>query len=395
MRQRLIIFNDDSIFFDGKNYLVKNPLTELFNELSAYFDIVISSPFYQIDNDKKFRTYTKVSNNIVCSPRPFFSSVEEFLKMLPKILIPTLINISVNIKNSDLVMLRLPSPIGIFVYFFAKYYSKPNFLYVAGDIKEVVIKGKKYKGFKKPFAFILASIFDWLTKFMAKNSLVFTNGKELCNKLKTNSNQCINFVPTLIRKETIFLRKDTCQNKSIKLIFVGRLVSVKGLPYLLRSFKILRERGRNVYLTIVGEGPAKKELLLLANELGITNVLEFKEHLSFGNELFKLYKESDIFILPSLSEGLPKTLFEAMAFGLPIVATKVGGIPGIVQNKKTALLVSPGSIQELTEAIETIIIDSELRQTLIKNGYKFVELYTLEKQAEFMATIVNQYFKFK
>lgn len=215
MREKLTIFSDDFLCFNGQDYVARNPLAELLNELSAYFDIVLSSPLTQWDNNKKPENYTNIGDEIVCSPRPFYDSVAGFFKKFPILFIPTLRNVSLNVKNSDIVMLRVPSPIGIIVYLYTELYSKPIFLYVAGDEKLVAMMGGKYKGFKKTLAFFAANIFARLTRFVARDTLVFSNGKALLNKLKTGSNKCVNFIPSLIKKENIFFRKDTCQNLSL------------------------------------------------------------------------------------------------------------------------------------------------------------------------------------
>lgn len=389
MNKKLLIFSDDPLYLDGEEYFVKNPLTNLYNELSNHFNIVISGPTSRLDKSKKPKIYTKVSNKITFSSRPFFHSVTGFFKKLPIILIPTLKNISKNIKNSDIIMLRLPSPIGVLVYFYAKFYSKPIFFYIAGDIKQVAKKSGKYKEIKKPFVLLGANIFDWFTRFMARSNLVFVNGKELLNKLERNSSQCINFIPSLIKEENIFFREDTCQNKTIRLIYVGRLTPVKGLSCLLEALKILQKRRINIYLTIVGEGTEKQRLL--TEELEVTSFVDFKGYVPFGEELFRLYRESDIFVLPSLSEGLPKVLLEAMAFGLPIVATNVGGIPDVIKHQKTGILVPPKSPEKIAQAIEKIKNNSKFRKKLIKNGYKFIKDHTLEKQVKLMATTIKQY----
>jgi len=392
MKPKLLIFSDDSLYFDGKECFAKNPLTELYNKLSAYFDIILSAPVKQLEN-KELMIYTRISDRIICNPRPFFNSVIDFFKKLPLILIPTLKNISKNIKDSNVVMLRLPSPIGWLAYFYSKLYSKPIFLYVAGNVKNVALKGKKYNPLLKPLVFLVTYFFDSLTKFMARKTLVFVNGQEMLSSLNTKYNKCINFIPSLIKKKDIFFRNDTCTKEPIKLIFVGRLVPIKGLIYLLKALKWLKSEKLNVILTIVGEGPQKKELLLLAKKLNIEKSVEFKTQIPFGEKLFKTYKESDIFVLPSLSEGIPKSILEAMAFGLPVIATNTGGIPDIIKNKENGLLVAPAEEKEISMAIEQIIRNPKLRKKIIKNGYNFVKNHTLEKQTKFMVNNIKEYFR--
>jgi glycosyltransferase involved in cell wall biosynthesis len=100
--------------------------------------------------------------------------------------------------------------------------------------------------------------------------------------------------------------------------------------------------------------------------------------LEFGEPLFELYRNHDIYVLPSLSEGTPRTLVEARAFGCPVVATRAGGIPSSVTHEKTGLLVEPNDSAGLAAAIERILNDEPLRLRLIDEGLRGSQEQTLE-----------------
>jgi len=85
------------------------------------------------------------------------------------------------------------------------------------------------------------------------------------------------------------------------------------------------------------------------------------------------YRAADVFVLPSLMEGFPRVLYEAMSQGVPVIATSVGGIPDIVKDRDNGLLVVPGSPDRLAEAIRTALVDDELRAKIVTNGYETVE----------------------
>ena len=89
---------------------------------------------------------------------------------------------------------------------------------------------------------------------------------------------------------------------------------------------------------------------------------------------------ADVFVLPSLSEGIPRVILEAWALGVPVVATKVGGIPYLIRNGENGILVPPCSPDALSKAIEKIIDNKTLRKKLIKGGYHSVKEYTIERQ---------------
>ncbi|HIQ22713.1 MAG TPA: glycosyltransferase [Planctomycetes bacterium] len=316
-----------------------------------------------------------------------------FFKSLPRIALPTLRNIKASVREADLVMIRLPSPIGFLVYREAQKQGKLRFLYIAGDIRRVATQGEKYRNPLVRFVVAAAAnTFHRLTRRMARGSLVFVTGSELHREFAPIAKRCVNLIPSVISEKDIFVRKDTCLAEPIRLLCVGRLVPVKGLKYLFQALRQLLDRGPKAELLLVGHGYHRPKLEGLAWELGITGQVSFLGRVPFGPELFRLYREADIFVLPSLSEGIPKTLLEAMASGLPIVATRVGGVPDVVKDGKTGLLVAPRSPGELAEAIERIIREGELRRKLIRNGYAFVREHTVERQAKRMWQEIRTYF---
>ena len=113
--------------------------------------------------------------------------------------------------------------------------------------------------------------------------------------------------------------------------------------------------------------------------------------MAWGEGLFDVYKKSDIFILPSLTEGFPKTIFEAMAFGVPVIATDVGGISGIIKHEVNGILVKPKSSTGLVDAIDKICFNEDLYYKIIKHGYDTVKRFTIEKQHANMIAILKKY----
>jgi len=109
--------------------------------------------------------------------------------------------------------------------------------------------------------------------------------------------------------------------------------------------------------------------------------------LEFGPELFALYQDHDVFILPSFSEGTPRTLIESRAFGCPVVASRVGGIPTSVTDGVDGLLVPPGDPDALASAIGRILDNESLRYRLIENGAKKAMECSQER---FVASLANE-----
>ena len=151
------------------------------------------------------------------------------------------------------------------------------------------------------------------------------------------------------------------------LISISNLRAVKGLEYLICALQLLQAKKLKVRLLVIGEGPEEAKLKTLAEELGLKANVIFVG--SIANELVPDYlAASDVFVLPSLSEGFPVVSLEAMAAGLPIIATRVRGIPSIVTEGVNGFLVKPRDASEIADRVLLILGDAELRQTISENN---------------------------
>jgi glycosyltransferase involved in cell wall biosynthesis len=139
------------------------------------------------------------------------------------------------------------------------------------------------------------------------------------------------------------------------ILFVGNLVPVKGLKYLLQAIEILRKKySTKIRLHIIGQGNLKHSLTNIAKNIGLKYMVQFlgeKNHIQISLWM----KACDFFCLPSLSEGVPNVLLEAMSCGTPVIASKVGGIHEIVISNRYGLLVQPGCSIKLAEVLRTAI----------------------------------------
>ena len=164
------------------------------------------------------------------------------------------------------------------------------------------------------------------------------------------------------------------------ILFVGRLVERKGVDYLLKAARILKDRGLRFKVHIVGDGPERGKLVRLKRELGLEDEVIFKGKVD-SESLVNEYMSSDIFVLPSIvdsrgdTEGLGVVLIEALSFGLPVIATNVGGIPDIVINGETGILVPQKDPEELSSAVEYLLKNWEEAKKLVINGQKRIREY--------------------
>lgn len=142
-----------------------------------------------------------------------------------------------------------------------------------------------------------------------------------------------------------------------RLLFIGRLDEVKGVPLLLKSFGDLVGKHPEAELHIVGDGPARATLEAQAKGLG--EAVQFLGYRS-QQEVAAILKETDILILPSFAEGVPVVLMEAMAARLPVVTTQVGGIGELVEDGVSGFICPPGDLETLTARIDTLLSDPAL-----------------------------------
>jgi glycosyltransferase involved in cell wall biosynthesis len=142
---------------------------------------------------------------------------------------------------------------------------------------------------------------------------------------------------------------------------VGRLSAEKGFDILIRATDQLLKMGRDIELMIVGDGEHKDHLQALISALGRHDRIHL---LGYRADVKEIYPAMDIFALSSLREGLPNVLLEAMAMEVPVVATRVAGIPQLIQDGSNGLLVEPASEPTLTDALTRLMADPSLRARL-------------------------------
>lgn len=159
----------------------------------------------------------------------------------------------------------------------------------------------------------------------------------------------------------------------VQLTAIARLFVTKGLVYLLDAFKAIKEKHPGASLKIYGEGPLREELAAHARGLGLDSAEIFAGAFTSRDELSLIMKQTGIFVMPSILEGQPVSLVEAMAYGRPIVATNVGGIPEIIQDGENGLLCVPADSICLVKQINRLLENSDLRSKLAEASRRSYE----------------------
>src|SRR5205085_1799822 len=143
-----------------------------------------------------------------------------------------------------------------------------------------------------------------------------------------------------------------------------------GFDLLIRAVAELRRRSSQVELWIAGEGPARDKLQGIISETGMADSVRLLGHV---DDVLSFYESLDVFALSSLREGLPNVLLEAMALEVPVVATRIAGIPRLIQDGVNGLLVPPGSVDELGQVLARLCGDVTTRARLREAGRRTVE----------------------
>ncbi|HEX6688734.1 MAG TPA: glycosyltransferase family 4 protein [Solirubrobacterales bacterium] len=152
-----------------------------------------------------------------------------------------------------------------------------------------------------------------------------------------------------------------------EILCIGRLVPEKGQAVLIEAIARLVERGLPASATFAGEGPQRGALEALAERLGVGSRVSFRGAVG-QEELHALYAAASAFCLPSFSEGVPVVLMEAMAMRLPTIGTTITGVPELIEDGHSGLLVPPGRPDLLTDALQRALSDDALAQTLGEAG---------------------------
>ncbi|MBN1233679.1 MAG: glycosyltransferase family 4 protein, partial [Candidatus Coatesbacteria bacterium] len=158
---------------------------------------------------------------------------------------------------------------------------------------------------------------------------------------------------------------------------IGRLTIQKGQEFLIKACSILKNKYPGIKLILIGNGVLKEQYKKLAIEEGVDLLL-----LEFRRDIRSCLKAMDVFVLPSIDEGLPITLLEAAEAEIPVVATKVGGVPEFLRDNSDALLIESGNPVKIADAIDFILTHKNQASNMVKSARKrLIEDFSIEKTA--------------
>ena len=291
----------------------------------------------------------------------------------------------------DVFLLRGPSPLLPFIA--REMRDLPVVLLLVGDsVKGVDDLPQPF--FRKELIRLFWLWNRHLQTQVARKSLTFVNSHSLFDELHPVIPHLIETHTTTLSNMDFFEREDTCLLPPYHLLYTGRMDRGKGLFIMVEAVAALVQQGEDVILDLVG-WPEKGDTILeeiktLSHKRAISERVVYHGFKTLGPELFAYYKKADIYIIASQSsEGFPRTIWEAMAHSLPVVATKVGSIPDFLDG--AAALVAPADVAELVGSISRLLHNSDLRRSLIQRGLALARQNTLESQTASMVEYIRQW----
>lgn len=238
-------------------------------------------------------------------------------------------------------------------------------------------------------------LYEKIFKFIARYfSKIITVSKDLERYLKSIGvePQKINTIYNGIELSYNQIKESKIE-KNYKVVgAISRFVPQKGIIYLIKAAPIVIKEIKNVKFLIIGEGPEYENMIKCIKEL---NIKDFVEILPYQENISDFLDTLDLLVVPSLSEGAGMVILEAMANKLAVVATRVGGIPELVKDKETGILIEPGNVKELSSAIIRLLKEENKVREMGEFGRKIVEekfdIKLMVKEAEKLyESVINE-----
>jgi len=369
------VFVNQIFWFDGEVYSTDTAYVLFLCSFTTEFDEVVL--LGRLSPERGRRSYVLNHKSVRFVPLPYYPSNRSIWKVGPHFYYRVRQAIRSHANDWDLLWVEGPHPLAHCVARQWASMRKPLILIARMDI--VRWMASIHRGPKWILATGLAWLLDRRFRQLATYRTVFAVGTALTELYRGRKTQSYTFYPSLVsEKERLSLLERPRPADSARLICVGRLAKEKGINDLLTALTDLKDL--NCVLDLVGSGPEEDDLKGQVTRLGLEQRVTFHGYIDFGPTLFDFYQRSTVLVVPSLSEGFPQVIIEALACGLPIIASDVGGISGFLKDRHTALLIPAGNPGAIAIAIREIFARPELRRKLVENGQKSMLDLTLEAQ---------------
>ena len=276
----------------------------------------------------------------------------------------------------DVFYNRVPDP---YCWMSSLMFKKKSIMHFVGDTIDATKNNKKWSFFKKNL-FILGYLPDYyLTLKAAKKSVTYTNGHHLSEKLKMKGVNATPVISSTLNDADFYRKSDSeiYQETEIKLIYLGYIRYSKGIDTLISVVKKLKDKKVKFILNVVGDGELLEEFKNTVKEIDIKDEVIFHGHVNNRNSINALFKKSDIFVFPSLSEGSPRVVLEAMANSVAVVSTPVGSLPTTFKDKEEIRFANFNDADSFVEQIEYLIHNRTKLVNQINKANEKVKNFTI------------------
>lgn len=396
----LVIARAQAIEKEGKIFLQQLDGEYLDGIADGYQKMTLIIPIHKKDKDKSYSyfqhfTYQLSSKNIsFVEVNDYKDRNYNFISAINRL--PKQFNtIAKHIHKHDSVFAMMPTYRAVFGALLGKLFQKKVFVYSGNDWKQDLSLSFKWQGwsgqfFRTPYI-MLSTIAEAIA--MGSADVRFLNGYSLHEKYSRLNGITEATKPVIgIKFDDLYFREDTCLGEKIKILCVANVTQRKGIEYLIRGISEVSTYLPKIELKIIGDinHDYAKAMIELCKNLNLDQVIHFEGYVENGPQLIQHYQKSDIFILPSLSEGFPRVIFESMSQSLPIITTNITNIYNRISKKNLAYFVPSKSSIAIAEAIEEIIQNQALRKQYISNSYQYIqEIITGEKASEQFLRVAN------
>lgn len=259
-------------------------------------------------------------------------------------------------EHFDVIHAFFSVPCGFMAWRLSKRYGIP---YI------VSLRGADVPGYSERFAGLYVFLRPLIRNIWKHAARVIANSSGLrLLALQTNTQQRIDMIPNGI--DTAEFRPDIAREVDgiFRILCVSRITPRKGIRYLIEGFDLLRKKNQSkMELWIIGEGDELPELRKLAQDLGLHQSVKFFGRVAH-EKLASFYGLADVFVLPSLNEGMSNTMLEALASGLPIVATVTGGTEELVADGENGWYIEKESSADIASKLEIVLTDADVRKKM-------------------------------
>ena len=279
----------------------------------------------------------------------------------------------------DVVYCRVPDP---FSWMPALLFKKKTIMHFVGDTIDATHQNEKWSWLKKK-VMIAGYLPDyWLTLRAAQRSWVYTNGHHLANRLKKHQIHAIPVISSTVSEKDLHddLKSLPIEKDNVTITYIGYVRFAKGMNCLMDFCKQLRDAGIPFHFHLIGDGEMYEDVKTFLEKEKLVEKVVMHGHIDDKEEMNRILRKSDLFFFPSLSEGSPRVVIEAMSQGVPVLSTPVGALPSTFKDYETIRFFGFNDAEKAVTIVKEYLANPSLFETQRQKAYQMVvEHFTIEK----------------